>query len=88
MWWPRYLARVERVEEALTRLRKRMQAPPPEPSVIAFSEPPAGDDIRLFPIVGRDLCFPVAALLARDKLEEAGRLVPEHSWVASVPLYG
>jgi hypothetical protein len=49
---------------------------------------PADDDLRLFPIVGRDLCYPVASLLARGKLEEAGRLVSERAWVASTPLYG
>jgi hypothetical protein len=46
------------------------------------------EDLRLFPIVGRDLCYPVASLLARGKLEEAGRLVSERAWVASTPLYG
>jgi hypothetical protein len=46
------------------------------------------DDLRLFPIVGRDLCYPVAALLSRGKLEEAGRLVSDRAWVASTPLYG
>jgi hypothetical protein len=49
---------------------------------------PVDDDLRLFPIVGRDLCYPVASLLARGKLEEAGRLVSERAWVASTPLYG
>ena len=49
---------------------------------------PVEDDLRLFPIVGRDLCYPVASLLARGKLEEAGRLVSERAWVASTPLYG
>ena len=49
---------------------------------------PVDDDLRLFPIVGRDLCYPVASLLARGKLEEAGRLVSERAWVASQPLYG
>jgi hypothetical protein len=48
----------------------------------------AADDLRLFPIVGRDLCYPVASLLARGKLEEAARLVSERAWVASTPLYG
>jgi hypothetical protein len=55
------------------------------------SEPqPKGhqDEIRLFPIVGGDLCLPVAVLLSRDRLEEAGRLVPDRAWVASTPLYG
>jgi hypothetical protein len=49
---------------------------------------PVDEDLRLFPIVGRDLCYPVASLLARGKLEEAGRLVSERAWVASTPLYG
>jgi hypothetical protein len=49
---------------------------------------PTEDDLRLFPIVGGDLCYPVASLLARGKLEEAGRLVPERAWAASTPLYG
>lgn len=48
----------------------------------------AEDELRLFPIVGRDLCYPVAALLARGRLEAAGRLVPDRAWVASPPLYG
>lgn len=48
----------------------------------------AEDELRLFPIVGRDLCYPVAALLARGKVEAAGRLVPDRAWVASPPLYG
>ena len=57
---------------------------------IELSEPDAAveDDLRLFPIVGGDLCYPVAALLARGKLEDAGRLVPDRAWVASPPLYG
>lgn len=46
------------------------------------------DELRLFPIVDRDLCYPVAALLARGRLEAAGRLVPGRAWVASPPLYG
>jgi hypothetical protein len=49
---------------------------------------PVEDDLRLFPIVGRDLCYPVATLLARGLLEEAGRLVSDRAWVASTPLYG
>lgn len=55
------------------------------------SEPqPKGerDEIRLFPIVGGDLCLAVSVLLSRDRLEEAGRLVPDRAWVASTPLYG
>ncbi len=51
-------------------------------------EPSGDDDLRLFPIVGGDACYPVAALLARGRLEEAGRLVPDRAWVASTPLYG
>jgi hypothetical protein len=50
--------------------------------------PKGEDEIRLFPIVGGDLCLPVAVLLSRDRLEEAGRLVPDRAWVASTPLYG
>ena len=46
------------------------------------------DDLRLFPIVGRDLCIPVASLLSRDLLEEASQLVSDRCWVASTPLYG
>jgi hypothetical protein len=50
---------------------------------------PKGDEgLRLFPIVGRDVCYPVAALLSRGRLEEAGRLVSDRAWVASTPLYG
>ena len=57
---------------------------------IELAEPDAAveDDLRLFPIVGGDLCYPVAALLARGKLEDAGRLVSDRAWVASTPLYG
>ncbi len=57
---------------------------------IELSEPDSGveDDLRLFPIVGGKLCYPVAALLARGKLEDAGRLVSDRAWVASTPLYG
>jgi hypothetical protein len=56
---------------------------------IELSEPDAvEDDLRLFPIVGGDLCYTVAALLARGRLEDAGRLVSDRAWVASTPLYG
>jgi len=51
-------------------------------------QPKGEDEIRLFPIVGGDASFPVAALLSRGRLEEAGRLVPKRAWVASTPLYG
>ena len=46
------------------------------------------DTLRLFPIVRADLCYPVAALLARGRLEDAAALVSDHAWVASEPLYG
>jgi hypothetical protein len=61
-----------------------------DPAIPPGLEPqPKGDeDLRLFPIVGGDTWFPVAALLSRGRLEEAGRLVPERAWVASTPLYG
>jgi hypothetical protein len=56
---------------------------------LAFEPQPSGEEeLRLFPIVGPDVCYPVAALLARGRLEEAGRLVPDRAWVASTPLYG
>jgi len=60
---------------------------PVEPMPI---EPTASgeEELRLFPIVGGDVCYPVAALLARGRLEEAGRLVSDRAWVASTPLYG
>jgi hypothetical protein len=53
-------------------------------------EPPAtaDQDLRLFPIVGADLCYPVASLLARGRLEDAAELVSDRAWVASTPLYG
>ena len=53
-------------------------------------EPPAAADpeLRLFPIVGADLCYPVASLLARGRLEDAAELVSDRAWVASTPLYG
>jgi hypothetical protein len=79
MWWSRYLGR-DRTEDTIARLRERL-APQPEAD-------DASEDLRLFPIVGRDLCYPVAALLSRGKLEEAGRLVSQRAWVASTPLYG
>jgi hypothetical protein len=46
------------------------------------------DNLRLFPIVGPDLCYPVASLLARGRLEDAAELVSDRAWVASAPLYG
>ena len=46
------------------------------------------DSLRLFPIVGADLCYPVAALLARGRVEDVAALVCDEAWVASVPLYG
>jgi hypothetical protein len=52
------------------------------------AEDDRGDALRLFPIVGADLCYPVAALLARGRLEEAAALVSDRAWVASAPLYG
>jgi len=55
---------------------------------IELSEPALEDDLRLFPIARADLCYPVAALLARGRLEDAGRLVSDRAWVASTPLYG
>jgi len=56
---------------------------------IPIEPQPMGDgDLRLFPIVGPDVCYPVAALLSRGRLEEAGKLVPDRAWVASTPLYG
>jgi hypothetical protein len=57
---------------------------PPEPTTTEDTV----DTLRLFPIVGRELCYPVASLLARDRLEEAAQLVSDRAWVASAPLYG
>jgi hypothetical protein len=57
---------------------------PLEPTTVEESV----DALRLFPIVGPDLCYPVAALLARGHLEEAAELVSDRAWVASAPLYG
>jgi hypothetical protein len=57
------------------------------PTEPCTEEDPA-DVLRLFPIVGPDLCYPVAALLARGRLEDAAALVSDRAWVASVPLYG
>jgi hypothetical protein len=57
---------------------------PSEPSTVEETV----DTLRLFPIVGPDLCYPVAALLARGRLEEAAELVSDRAWVASAPLYG
>jgi hypothetical protein len=66
-----------------TRYRSGIQRPEPAPWL-----QDGDDDLRVFPIVGQDLCYPVAALLARGKVEEAGDLVPPKAWVASAPLYG
>jgi hypothetical protein len=71
----------EGIELTLTSWRDQLLSPC-EPDVAVE------DDLRLFPIVGRDLCYPVATLLARGKLEDAGRLVSDRAWVASTPLYG
>ena len=49
---------------------------------------PVIGNLRLFPIVGSELCLPVAVLLARGRLEEVAALVPDRAWVASAPLYG
>ena len=49
---------------------------------------PVVDNLRLFPIVGPELCLPVADLLARGRLEEVAALVSDRVWVASPPLYG
>jgi hypothetical protein len=57
---------------------------PAEPAV----EDDPADLLRLFPIVRPDLCYPVAALLARGRLEDAAALASDRAWVASVPLYG
>lgn len=90
MLWERFLERADRIEQVLNRLRERL-VPPEAAEVAPISHPgPAteADDLRLFPIVGRDLCYPVAALLARGELEQVSRLVPDDAWVASTPLYG
>jgi len=50
--------------------------------------PNGEEELRLFPIVGGELCYPVSTLLARGRLEEAGQLVSDRAWVASMPLYG
>ena len=57
----------------------------PAPAVLT---PIGEEELRLFPIVGGELCYPVSALLARGQLEEAGQLVPDRAWLASMPLYG
>ena len=86
MQWERYLRRVEQLESALSRVRLRLQ--PPASTVVERLNEPTLDELRLFPIVGPDLCYPVASLLSRDKLEEAAALVSDRCWVASTPLYG
>ena len=86
MQWERYIRKVEQLESALARVRLRLQ-PPPTAVVDRLAEN-AVDELRLFPIVGGDLCYPVASLLSRDKLEEAAALVSDRCWVASTPLYG
>jgi hypothetical protein len=47
--------------------------------VPALPGPRSEEELRIFPIVGADLCYPVAALLARGQLEEAGRLVSDRA---------
>jgi hypothetical protein len=84
MLWDRYFGRQDRVERALSRLRAQLAQEPATGS----RDGTVDDDLRLFPIVEGDVCYPVAALLARGKLDEAARLVPERAWVASTPLYG
>jgi hypothetical protein len=86
MHWDIYLRRVEQLEEAIARIKLRLQ-PAPSPVVDRAAER-AVDELRLFPIVAMDVCYPVASLLSRDKLEEAAALVSDRCWVASTPLYG
>jgi hypothetical protein len=88
MRWLRHLRRAERIEDGLAGLRERVVPPAPVASTDPQFEDDDAIDLRLFPIVGRDVCYPVAALLSRGKLEEAGRLVSDRAWVASMPLYG
>ena len=61
---------------------------PEERIELSVTEAAVEDDLRLFPIVGGDLCYRVATLLARGNLDDAGRLVSDRAWVASTPLYG
>jgi len=86
MEWDTYIRRVEQLEEAIARIKLRLQAAP-SPVVDCAAET-AADELRLFPIVAMDVCYPVASLLSRDKLEEAAALVSDRCWVASTPLYG
>ena len=86
MQWDTYLRRVEQLEDAIARIRLRLQAAPSP--VVDRTGKTADDELRLFPIIAMDVCYPVASLLSRDKLEEAAALVPDHCWVASTPLYG
>ncbi|HKP19564.1 MAG TPA: hypothetical protein VJT84_13905 [Gaiellaceae bacterium] len=88
MWWRRYWKGVDRLEDSLARLRERVVPPAGAAAIRPVFEDEDAIDLRLFPIVGRDVCYPVAALLSRGKLEEAGRLVSDRAWVASTPLYG
>jgi hypothetical protein len=44
--------------------------------------------LRLIPVVGFDICMPVAAALLRGQIEDAVRLVPPTAWVPAEPLYG
>lgn len=44
--------------------------------------------LRLIPVVGFDICMPVAAALLRGQIEDAVRLVPPTAWVPAAPLYG
>ena len=85
MQWDIYLRRVEQLEEAIARIKLRLQAIAP---VVDRAGETADDELRLFPIVAMDVCYPVASLLSRDKLEEAAALVSDRCWVASTPLYG
>ena len=86
MTWDTYLRRVEQLEDAISRIRLRLL--PEQVAGTDRAAEMAADDLRLFPIVAMDLCYPVASLLSRDKLEEAAALVSDRCWVASTPLYG
>ena len=88
MQWDRYLHRVQQFEDAIARVRLRLQLQPAPSPVDDRTVETAPDELRLFPIVGMDLCYPVASLLSRDRLEEAAALVSDRCWVASTPLYG
>ena len=81
-----YLRRVEQLEEAIARIKLRLQPAPSRSSIAPLRRLTTSSGSSRSSAM--DLCYPVASLLARGKLEEAAALVSDRAWVASTPLYG